>query len=232
MLFTTTYAKSRFAWPAPWATVRGWPDETYGNYLVRITLKPHAIIVAMSSMFGITGARDLANRPIALDEVRRHPERIAAVYFTSRTDLPVAEGVLLPSSTYREFVVCNESMVESWAVGTDDIARELADEAALLEEVAQLDDARVARAYDAAIALRNESYVEIAGTRRVRSPNLESLAEMLRLLPKAQPFTGTSSVAFSGVGSPRTVPTKVYRAYGSYGGSYAIPYVRPKPTTP
>src|SRR5262245_10859424 len=40
LLYTTPFAKMRFAWHAPWATRMGWPGEQYGDQLIRVTLKP------------------------------------------------------------------------------------------------------------------------------------------------------------------------------------------------
>ncbi|MCW5808744.1 MAG: hypothetical protein KIT31_40715, partial [Deltaproteobacteria bacterium] len=125
LLYSTGYAKARHAWPAPWATRAGWPDEQYGDQLIRITLRREAILVSLATATGAFAARDASGGAVSLEEARAHPERIAALYFVSDATSPPAPGVPPPKATYREYVVVNEAMIESWAVGTADVAREL-----------------------------------------------------------------------------------------------------------
>lgn len=58
-----------------------------------------------------------------------------ARYFVNPSLAPSSGTYLLPSGApaYREYVICNEAMVERWAVGSDAIAGEIADEIAALE---------------------------------------------------------------------------------------------------
>ena len=115
LLDTTTFAKSRFAWPAPWATSGGMGAEQWGDRLIRVTLKSEAIVLAVSSRTGTLTARNLDNRAVPLDLVMQHPERIGAVYFEA--------------PQYREMVLCNEWIMAHWSVGTQDIADEVEAEA-------------------------------------------------------------------------------------------------------
>jgi hypothetical protein len=193
LLFTETYAKARFAWPAPWATVAGFDDEDYGDQLIAVKLKPDAIVVALTVDDGITGAHDLANRPIDLGDVAKHPERIAAIYFTA--------------PWYREYVLCNEAMIDSWSVGTDAIARELADEAVVLDAAgAALADAQVARAYEAAIAFRDNRYEQA---------HAGDLAKRLRAAKRLPALVVRSTMKFPGIGKARG-PVYNRGRYGSY----------------
>ena len=135
LLYTTPFANMRFAWHAPWATRFGWsPGEAYGDRLIRVTLKPDAVIVSLSTATGTFAARNLANEPVALPAVLAHPDRIAAIYFVSVAG-PAAPGLVQPKATFREFALCNESMIESWEVGTDRISALVAANAAALDHV-------------------------------------------------------------------------------------------------
>jgi hypothetical protein len=48
-LRTPAFAKARHAWANPWATLLGWPDESYGDELIAVTLKPEAWTLALST---------------------------------------------------------------------------------------------------------------------------------------------------------------------------------------
>jgi hypothetical protein len=174
LLYTTAFAKMRFAWHAPWATRVGWPNERYGGELIRVTLARDSVIVSVSSEHGIVGAHDLLDEPVPLAQVRAHPERIAAIYFVSDATIDAIAGVPRPTATFREFALCNEAMIESWEVGTDRIAQEVAAAATMLEALGKvadgapvavptmwqrpLRDPRPVDAYAAALAFANAFY--------------------------------------------------------------------------
>ena len=139
LLRTSAFARARFAWPAPFATSRGLGAETYGDELIRIDLKPEAWIVVLATSKPEMEVIDLEGRPVATADVLAHPSRIAVVYFVH--DNPVtgyAASMAGPEERlgYREYVVCNESMIASYSVRTAEIGGELADEAKLLEDLA------------------------------------------------------------------------------------------------
>ncbi len=216
LLDTTTFAKSRFAWPAPWATREGWTNEHYGDQLVRVTLRPDAIILALSTATGAFEARSLdgaAADPLA------HPERIAAVYFAVEPERPFARGIPRNRSAYREYVLCNEAMVQSWTVGTGDIADALAADAAALEALAHFlttnhAPPELAGQYAAALALDNPNYALAPAT-------LATIARHLRETPKPAPLEGGGHAVFPGMGTarkpPRVVqPTETYAQPSSY----------------
>jgi len=122
------FAKARHAWPAPWATFLGSPGERYGDDLIQIKLKPEAWFVVFRTSQRELSVVDSANRAISSKDALAHSERIAAVYFVH--DELAKEGAT-PSApptvraAYREYVLCNESMIASYSVYTDDIKQEL-----------------------------------------------------------------------------------------------------------
>jgi hypothetical protein len=227
---TTTYAKSRFAWHAPWATRLGWPGEDYGDQLIRVTLSDRAIVLALSTATGAFEARDMQDHGVAADDVLAHPERIAAIYFVSDAGAPPAAHVPRPTTTYREYILINESMIESWAAGTDDIARELAKEASELDALARFladrppqpfavsagwaaDPATPETAYAAALAFDNPKY-------RLTYKTVRRLTEILRSAPRPPAITGGGTAMFPGVGvarnPPRIVPAAPRGTYSTF----------------
>ncbi|MEZ4295304.1 MAG: hypothetical protein R3B70_10045 [Polyangiaceae bacterium] len=142
LLRAPAFQKARFAWHAPFATLLGWPGESYGTELLQVTLKPEALIAMYRTSSQKWEIQDLAGKTVTEAEAIRRPERIAAVFF-------VHDAVSIPSTTspspsgrsrgyeaYREYVLCNESMIESWSFGTEAIAKELATEADALDAAA------------------------------------------------------------------------------------------------
>lgn len=121
--------RRRYAWPHPFATVLGLGDRTYGTALIRMELQPTAWI----GRFDPTAAepfsfRDARGATIDLADVLAHPERVGAIFHV-RTELAVP---------FREYVVCNPTMVASWSVGTPEIRAELDAEVATIAAVARV----------------------------------------------------------------------------------------------
>lgn len=136
LLRSAPFAKQRYAWVAPFATRLGIGDESYGDELIRIDLKPEAWFVIMKTSSPELVVVDAENKPIALADALAHPERLAAAYFTQ--DKPVTgyrASMAGPNERvgYREYVLFNESMIASYSVGTPEIANELAAEIRALE---------------------------------------------------------------------------------------------------
>jgi hypothetical protein len=121
-------ARRRYAWPAPFATVMGIGDRTYGTALIRIELRADAWIGRFDP-FDVIPFRfvDAAGQTVALTDVLATPERVAAIFHV-RTEARQAVK-------FREYVVCNEAMVASWSIATDVIAAEVAAERELLRTV-------------------------------------------------------------------------------------------------
>jgi hypothetical protein len=113
-------ARRRFAWGSPWPTVRGLDArETYGDRLIRVTLKPGAILAYFGGKdHSWWSYFDLQGRPVSFSEMVAHPQRIAGVFhvFDGEGEHP----------SYREFVLCNESMIQAWEIDTPEIRADLA----------------------------------------------------------------------------------------------------------
>jgi hypothetical protein len=113
------FQRGRYAWSSAWATLRGWPDESYGDQLLRIVLKPEAWIAVVER--GTTRVVGRYGGEIALDEVLANPERIAAVYLMHEGSAdPNACGTFQGCGTgaYREYFINNESMILEWSFAT------------------------------------------------------------------------------------------------------------------
>jgi hypothetical protein len=123
-LGTEVFAKARFAWPNPWATLLGLDGEDYGTQLLRIELKPEAWIAYLGSE-GLT-VFDAEEQPVALSTALVTPERIGAIYFVAESD----DGVRCDTFSnrgvgFREFALGNISMVARWSLDTAEIKERL-----------------------------------------------------------------------------------------------------------
>ena len=239
LLRTPPFLRARFAWPSAWPTVLGWPGETYGDELIRVVLRADAWIVKLRTSSATFEVVDLDDRPVALDEALRRPSRIAAAYFVE--DSPTlarrggtfgtfAKAVVAGHPAYREYVICNESMVESWSSGTPEIAAALASEIEVVEalrhrlaraplalspverwnaEVALAvwpaeppRDASIARLYEASLAFPNEHYLPDAA-------HMSTLLERLRrATPKGPPLSHRPTAVFPASSPPAAKPPK------------------------
>jgi hypothetical protein len=120
------FIKGRYGWTNPWATLRGWPDESYGNRLLRIVLKPDAWFAVLDDT--TLTVVDLNNAEVPMTTVLGTPERIGAVFFMHRDANNGACGTFVrgcANGTYREYFINNEAMVEEWSFETQDILDEL-----------------------------------------------------------------------------------------------------------
>ena len=107
------YAKNRFGWVTPvgFAHVNG-RDFPYGDRLLKITLRPESII-ALVRDFDILFV-DMNNQQVAFEVPNGAPERVGAIFY----DNGQACGEFNAPGTYREYLIPNEAMIESWEVGT------------------------------------------------------------------------------------------------------------------
>jgi hypothetical protein len=98
-IYTAPFAKMRFAWPSMWATRAGWPNEQYGDQLIRITLKVDAWIAYLSTaghrrarhagQAGPGRRRDREARTDRRDLLRQRCERGARSWHSApRCELP------------------------------------------------------------------------------------------------------------------------------------------------
>jgi hypothetical protein len=125
---TPSLSRCRYAWPSPFATVLGLGPTRYGEALVRIRLRPEAVIARLDPTSDPPWTlRDGSDRPVAEPELLADPTRLGAVYHLRVDDEP--------SVRFREYVLCNPAMVESWEVGTPAIAARVAAEHRLVLEL-------------------------------------------------------------------------------------------------
>lgn len=145
LLRAPAFLKARFAWTAPWATLLGWPGESYGGQLIEVTLKPDAWIVMFRTATSSWEGRDLSGAVVPMEKLLKRPDRIAAIHFVHDAVVPPPATGAAPArvsapdgrDAYREYVLCNESMVESWAIGTERIQAEIQAGAEILEATAK-----------------------------------------------------------------------------------------------
>jgi hypothetical protein len=132
-LASTVFAKLRFSWTNPWATLLGWPGETYGNQLLQVELKPEAWI-AFFDAHGLS-VYDNQSKLVDIQTALASPERIGAIYFQSSTDANSGYcGTFSQGGVaFREFVLGNIGMVRRWSLATPDIAQRLNDDITKLQ---------------------------------------------------------------------------------------------------
>lgn len=149
----------RYAWPSAFATARGFQGRSYGSSLVRVTLRPDALVLRLAP----GDARPLRlydrdHREAAASRFDALRHRVGAVYHVRRApEVPVS---------FREYVVVNAAMVASWEVATPAVCDELARERRL---VASLVGADPGARWDAAMATAAPHY-------RPTADNLRALA--------------------------------------------------------
>lgn len=137
------FAKKRFAWVNSWATIMGWKNETYGDCLIKITLKDSAII----GKFDITNKSEpiafyfLSGKKLTKTEIQLHKNKITAVYHVnnymgmrnsyahknkSKTSYKQSENAKVKKEytaiPFREYVIVNESMISNFSFSNDQIA--------------------------------------------------------------------------------------------------------------
>ncbi len=114
VLMNPPFHRMRYAWPSPWATRLSPDAHPYGDVLVRVELKPEAIVASYTPALPLASRwafHGLDGRVIPSREALAAAGRIGAIYHVhEREDLGM-----------REYVICNESMVASWSLATDEI---------------------------------------------------------------------------------------------------------------
>jgi hypothetical protein len=131
-------AKHRYAWTAPFATRRTLNsgddshdhDATYGDALIRVVLREDAYVGRFdASLVDPWTFFDMKRHSIPTAAIVADPSHVGAIYHVA-TD---------PShDAYREYVLCNESMIDEWSVGTEKIRAEVLDEIAMLTGLSTL----------------------------------------------------------------------------------------------
>jgi hypothetical protein len=199
LLAQPRFENKRFAWSNAWATARGFGGESYGAHLLRITLREQAwlgrLLVRADGSLDWAFA-DVAGKPVAAADVLRSPERLAAVYFADVRGYGC--GTLgSAGSSFREYFLCNEAMLESYELYTSEVRAEIDRSVSALAGLRQaLVDGRCATVEycwpDVALAEWNEGVAQQAlGARYLAAlafpsdeyaPRPANIAELLRLL--------------------------------------------------
>lgn len=116
---------TRDTWPNPWALRLDEHAATEHMNPVLLRLKDTAWIVLMSN--NLPTVVDVKNSPIDLkgpDGALAHLDRIAAVFYLAN-DMTWGAGPMPCENGRRAFALGNEAMVESFEIGTDDIAKRM-----------------------------------------------------------------------------------------------------------
>lgn len=120
--------KRRYAWPSPFATTVPLGERSYGHILIHIVLKEEALLAKLDPLekepFSFV---DTTGIPVPIADALEHPARIAAVFHVRRKP----DG----GPRFREYIVCNESMIARWSVGTPHERAIVTEDAALIAEL-------------------------------------------------------------------------------------------------
>jgi|GEM_PF-5782881 len=120
------FQKSRYGWVNPLAyAVVGTQSYPFGDRLLRILLKSEALIAviiwtAQVRVFAMDGAE------VSFEFLRNHPERLGAIFFDDRGLYDHPEASCYPSGAIREYILPNESMIESWEYATVSVLADVA----------------------------------------------------------------------------------------------------------
>jgi hypothetical protein len=136
-LVNETFAKARFAWTNPWATLLGFPGESYGNQLLKIELEPEAWIAT----FDVNGLSvfDQKNQPVPIEIALETPQRIGAIFYRSIGEPGGACGTFMQGGvSFREFALGNIAMVKRWSLATTAIGERLKSDIVELHAFEQL----------------------------------------------------------------------------------------------
>jgi hypothetical protein len=177
---------------------------------------------------------------VPIGTVVAKPGLVGAIYFVSDATVPPTGNLPRPTESFREFALCNEAMIESWEVGTDQIAAVLAANAATLEAMARYLEGRPTPetvavtdlvraawgrsppnptpeiAYAAALALASSRYA-------LDPLLLLDHAGQLRVRQAIPAFEGRSTVVFTQGGARNPPHVIAHPQYATYG-------VPPSPT--
>jgi hypothetical protein len=134
------FERARYAWPNPWATLRGWPGESYGDRLIRIELRAEAWIMTLHVEQGGEATwqvYDMNDQPVDRRAAIEDPARIGAIFHMHEPSDPlVCGGTFFSESAgaFREYFLPNEAMVERWSLATEEMRDRLAEDIATLRD--------------------------------------------------------------------------------------------------
>lgn len=136
VLRSEQFSRARYAWPHAWATRMGWPAtseapaEVYGDQLLEVVVRPEALwIVVGQGPLQVVGQDGTV---LGAETAVAEPDRIVGVFFNNGAALGGATCEQCSgsfrrctperaTSAYREFILMNPNMIESWSLGTDAI---------------------------------------------------------------------------------------------------------------
>ena len=114
------FRAARYAWTNPWATLMGWPGESYGDRLIEIELREDAwVMTLLGSQWQVL---DHDNQPVARKEAIANPGRIGAIFHLHEPDAGAECGGSFTrggAGAYREYFLPNESMIARWSLATE-----------------------------------------------------------------------------------------------------------------
>ncbi|MCH9679959.1 MAG: hypothetical protein K0V04_00885 [Deltaproteobacteria bacterium] len=181
-------SRRRYAWSRPWPTRLG-IVRPYGGHLVRVQLRSRSLIGRFDpDATPVWTFHDLDERPVPLARVVADPSRIAAIYHVRRDAEPY----------FREYVLCNESMVESWSLDTPQLAQMLALDARQLQTLARTPSDFIRPEYLDTLAFGVDHY-------RPTAANLEAIADALVLPANSRPLHVTPRRRFRRSAAPALV---------------------------
>jgi hypothetical protein len=124
---------TRAAWPNPWALRL--IDHAGAEHMtpVRLRFKESAWIARIIDQSPIVV--NLDNAQVPLSDVLAAPERIAAVYYLIDDKLGGLGQSSACESARREFALGNEAMLESFEIGTEEIAQRMKEDLGLLNQL-------------------------------------------------------------------------------------------------
>jgi hypothetical protein len=191
-------ARRRYAWVRPWATRMG-IVRPYGDQLIEVVLAPDAIVGRFDPSLPEPWAfRDLDERPIPLARVLADPSRIAAILHVREDGEP----------HFREYVLCNESAIDSWSLAVPSIEEVLVEDAAAVRELAALADAGVPDDYEDARAFFVEHYAATKAGLEAIAAELDASRQRGRPL-RVRPRRAFRPDAAPGLVHVREVPPRI-----------------------
>lgn len=157
------FKNKRFAWVNPWATMRGWDNEQYGDQLIKVSLDDKSIIAIFNTKDkAANGFYRKNGESVDIAVVEANPELLAAVYFVHHDSQkekikypkgrqykgnPTMRFMVKRKSLfyrlkhrkkyvnyiYREVILLNEDRIARWEYGTEAIKERLKADAELLQ---------------------------------------------------------------------------------------------------
>ncbi len=173
----------RYAWTRPFATRVPLANVSYGDHLVRAVLEPEAIVAHFDPRAQVPFRfSDLDGNEVPLGRVLADPSSLAAIYHVA---VHPQSGV-----PFREFVLCNESMIAEWSIGTPEIARVLDEDLAAVQSLAVTGlPADAEQLYASALAFDTPRH-------RPTRENLHAMALLLEDAVRDTPFVVVPNVPF------------------------------------